>query len=332
MQSKEIHLFNRPVGHPQPSDFSVVETTLPEPKDGEILVKNEYLSVDPYMRPRMIQQRSYVPSFELNQPLEGGAIGQVIQTNNADVAEGDLVESMYGWRERFVTHGARVRVIKNPGPQPSAYLGILGMPGLTAYVGTILIGDVSEGDTVFVSGAAGAVGSVAGQIAKTKGCQVIGSAGSAEKVDYLKDELGFDGAFNYKDGDLNKLLRHSLNGQEINFYFDNVGGDHLQAALHSMAHRGRIALCGAIAQYNLTEPVPGPNNLLIAVAKELLIQGFIVTSYQQHAPQFYANMYQWMESGAVKYRETIYEGIESMTDAFLGLFSGENIGKMIVKV
>ena len=331
MNSREIRLLTRPQGLPKPEDFDVVEVELKDPEEGEVLVQNVSLTVDPYMRGRMNDARSYVAGFQLEETLTGGAIGKVVESNNADLPVGEYVESHMGWREAYVSPARGLRKLGNLKAPPSAYLGVLGMPGMTAYVGLLDVGRLKEGETVFVSGAAGAVGSAVGQIAKIKGCTAVGSAGSAEKVKHLTEELGFDHAFDYHDGHLERqIFAGAPNGVDV--YFDNVGGDHLQAALNCMRPNGRIPLCGAISQYNATAPVPGPANLAIAIGNQLTLQGFIVSNYNHLREDFERDMTDWVTSGKLKYKETVFDGIEQMPQAFIGLFTGVNTGKMIVNL
>lgn len=331
MKSREIQLIRRPTGLPKTDDFKIVETDLPSPSDGEVLVRNVSLTVDPYMRGRMIDRQSYVPGFQLDETLTGGAIGRVVESRHSDYQEGEYVESHLGWREGFVSSARGLRKLGELNAPASAYLGVLGMPGMTAYVGLLDVGELKEGETVFVSGAAGAVGSAVGQIAKIKNCRVVGSAGSAEKVKHLTEDLGFDHAFDYHVGHLERQI---LTGapQGVDVYFDNVGGAHLQAALNCMRPNGRLPLCGAISQYNATEPVPGPNNLAIAIGSQLTLKGFIVSNYNERRADFMRDMTEWVTDGRLKYRETVYEGIESTPEAFIGLFTGANTGKMIVNL
>lgn len=331
MNSREIRLLTRPQGLPKPEDFDVVEVELKDPEEGEVLVQNVSLTVDPYMRGRMNDARSYVAGFQLEETLTGGAIGKVVESNNADLPVGEYVESHMGWREAYVSPARGLRKLGNLKAPPSAYLGVLGMPGMTAYVGLLDVGRLKEGETVFVSGAAGAVGSAVGQIAKIKGCTAVGSAGSAEKVKHLTEELGFDHAFDYHEGHLERqIFAGAPNGVDV--YFDNVGGDHLQAALNCMRPNGRIPLCGAISQYNATAPVPGPANLAIAIGNQLTLQGFIVSNYNHLREDFERDMTDWVTSGKLKYKETVFDGIEQMPQAFIGLFTGVNTGKMIVNL
>ncbi len=330
-RTRQVHLAARPEGRPDPSHFKVVEMDLPEPGDGEFLVENEFMTVDPYMRGRMRDVKSYVPPFQIDEVLDGGSVGRIVSSNNPDWKEGEWVLGGQGWREHYISDGTGQRKIDPEIAPPSAYLGVLGMPGMTAYIGLLDLGEPKEGETVFVSGAAGAVGSVVGQIAKIKGCHVAGSAGSADKVKHLIDDLGFDSAFNYKDGDLHKQLATACpNG--IDIYFENVGGPMLEAVLMHMKPFGRIPVCGMISQYNATEPVPGPKTIIQVIPNRLKIQGFIVSDHFDRLPEFTRDVAGWIREGKIKARETTFEGIEKAPDAFIGLFSGENLGKMLVKL
>ena len=327
--SRAVTLAQRPVGMPKPSDFAIIEMDLPQPGPNEIQVENVCMSVDPYMRGRMVDRKSYVPPFQIGEVLTGGSIGQVTASNHPDFSVGDYVSSHYGWREAYTAPAEGIEKLGELVAPPSAYLGAIGMPGMTAYVGLLEVGALKDGETVFVSGAAGAVGSIVGQIAKLKGCRVLGSAGSEEKVAWLTGDLGFDFAFNYKEGDILSHLREGA-PDGIDVYFDNVGGDHLQAAITHMRPFGRIPLCGAISMYNDVEPPPGPNNLTMAIGLGLTLRGFIVSHFNHLQDEFRRDMETWVTSGQVKYQETVYEGIEKAPDAFIGLFTGANTGKMIV--
>ncbi len=329
--SREIRLASRPSGWPKESDFQLAQVPVPEPAEGEVLVRNIYLSVDPYMRGRMLDRKSYIPSFQIGDALQGGAIGQVVASRDPNLAEGECVSSMLGWREHFVAPAGTLRRI-DPELAPLSYhLGVLGMPGLTAYVGLLDIGQPKPGETVFVSAAAGAVGSVVGQIAKLEDCRVVGSAGSDAKVKLLREELGFDAAFNYKEADLDATLAEACpNG--IDVYFDNVGGDQLDAALLRMNPFGRIPACGMISQYNAETPPPGPRNLGAIVQNRLTLKGFIVSDHFGRLPDFLAAMSRWLSEGKIVAKETVVEGIEHAVGAFLGMFGGENVGKMLVKL
>lgn len=329
MKAKAVTLASRPVGMPKQSDFAIIEIDVPEPGEGEIQVQNLCMSVDPYMRGRMVDRKSYVPPFQIGEVLTGGCIGRVTKSNHPDFNEGDHVSSPHGWREAYTSSVDGIEKLGALVTDPSAYLGAIGMPGMTAYVGLLEVGALKDGETVFVSGAAGAVGSIVGQIAKLKGCRVLGSAGDQDKVDLLTGELGFDYAFNYKEGNLlNHLREGAPDGLDV--YFDNVGGDHLQAAISHMRPFGRIPLCGAISVYNDVEPAPGPNNLTMAIGLGLTLRGFIVSHFNHLAGDFRRDMEQWVTSGQIKYKETIYDGIEKAPDAFIGLFTGANVGKMVV--
>ena len=329
--TREIRLASRPDGEPRPENFELAEAPMPEPGEGEVLVRNSYLSVDPYMRGRMRDVRSYIPPFQVGEALQGGAVGQVVASNADQLAEGDWVESMHGWREHYTEKADALRKIDVSLAPVSTALGVLGMPGLTAYAGLHEIGRAKEGETVFVSAAAGAVGSVVGQLARINGCRSVGSAGSREKVDFMTEELGFDAAFNYREVDLSQALREHC-PDRIDVYFDNVGGDHLDAALGRMANFGRVALCGLISSYNLEEPPPGPRNIAALLVNRINVRGFIVMDHYDILPRFAQEVAGHIKSGELRYRETIVEGIENMPDAFIGLLVGENIGKMLVKV
>jgi NADPH-dependent curcumin reductase CurA len=279
------------------------------------------------MRGRMNDVKSYVPPFQIGEPLYGAAVGEVVASRNERFAEGDWVSHQLGWRELAASDGRGVMKVDPSVAPPQAYLSVLGMIGLTAYVGVLDIGQPKEGETVFVSGAAGAVGSLAGQIARIKGCHVIGSAGSDEKVAWLRDELGFDRAFNYKTASLRDELADG-----IDIYFDNVGGEHLEAAIFALRTYGRIVACGSISRYNDTEARPGPRNLSMITTKRLRMQGYIVFDHNDRYAEFARDASGWLRDGSLKYRETIVEGIEHAPDAFVGLLEGENIGKMLVKL
>jgi len=329
MKSKAVILKTRPVGMPELSNFDIIDTDVVAPAEGEIQVQNLCMSVDPYMRGRMVDRKSYVPPFQEGEVLTGGCIGRVTTSNHPDFEAGDHVSSHYGWREAYTASVAGIEKLGDLVTDPSVYLGALGMPGMTAYVGLLEVGALKEGETVFVSGAAGAVGSIVGQIAKLKGCRVLGSAGSKDKVDMLQGELGFDYAFNYKDGDILSHLRKGA-PEGLDVYFDNVGGDHLEAAITHMRPFGRLPLCGAISVYNDTTPSPGPNNLTMAIGLGLTLRGFIVSHFNHLAGDFRQEMEGWITSGQITYKETIYEGIEKAPDAFIGLFTGANTGKMVI--
>lgn len=329
--SREIRLKSRPEGMPDDDNFEIAEVNLGDPGPGEVLVRNHYMSVDPYMRGRMYDRKSYTPPFQIGAVLDGGAVGEVIASNSEALPAGTFVQSGYGWREAFIAKPEELQVVDASLAPLSAYLGVLGMPGMTAYVGLFNAAGMQEGETVFVSGAAGAVGSLAGQIARIKGCRVLGSAGGESKVAHLTGKLGFDYAFNYHEGN---LLGHLKEGAPdgLDVYFDNVGADHLEAAIFHMRPFGRIALCGAIATYNDTTPRPGPVNLSMAIGLGLRLQGFIVNHYSDAREDFIRDVSGWIRDGSVHYDETVLEGIEQAPKAFEGLFTGQNLGKMLVKL
>lgn len=324
-------LASRPEGTPTSDNFRLETAELPELSDGQILVDNTFASVDPYMRGRMNDVESYIPPFQIDEPLTGTAIGTVAESRSEKFKVGDTVRHFAGWRTRTVLGEDEAEHIDTDAAPAEAYLGILGVTGLTAYAGLTAVGEMKEGDVVFISGAAGAVGSAAGQIAKQLGAaKVIGSAGSAEKIDYVKG-LGFDEAFNYKDGDVTGQLAKAA-PEGIDVYFDNVGGDHLEAAIDNANTFARIAMCGAIAQYNDTEPAPGPSNLGLSIGKCLTLRGFVVGKYSHLAGEFREKIAPLVLDGSITYETTVREGIDNMPDAFLELFEGSNTGKMIVSL
>jgi NADPH-dependent curcumin reductase CurA len=328
--SREIRLANRPRGAPVPDDFALAEVEVPDPGDGELLIRNAYVSVDPYMRGRMNDVKSYVPPFVLGEPLTGGAVGRVVESRNERWPEGTWVVHGLGWREAALTDGEGLRAVDHTIAPVSTALGVLGMPGLTAFVGIVDIGAVRDGETVFVSGAAGAVGSIAAQLALARGARVVGSAGSEEKVAWL-DELGVHGAFDYRQvSTRDALRRHAPDGVDV--YFDNVGGETLEAAIGAMNRYGRIVACGSVSRYNATEAQPGPRNLFMVVTKRLRMQGFIVFDHDDRFPAFLEEVTPGVQDGTIRYRETVVEGIEHAPEAFIGMLAGANIGKMLVRV
>ena len=328
--SREVRLAARPRGLPAPSDFEVAEVEVPDPGEGQLVVRNAFVSVDPYMRGRMNDTRSYVPPFALGEAMTGGAVGQVIATRNERFREGEWVVHDHGWREVALLDGRGAGRIDPARAPVSTALGVLGMPGLTAYVGIVEIGTVGAEDTVFVSGAAGAVGSIAVQLAKARGARVVGSAGTAEKVAWL-EELGLSAAFDYTERPVKEALR-ALAPDGIDVYFDNVGGETLEAAIGSMRLRGRIVACGSIARYNDTSPAPGPRNLFMFVTKRLRMQGFIVFDHGDRRAAFLDEVAPLVADGTIHYRETILDGLERAPEALIGLLEGANIGKMLVRV
>jgi NADPH-dependent curcumin reductase CurA len=330
VRSREIRLASRPKGLPTADNFTRGEVELGPPQEGEVLVKNLYMSVDPYMRGRMKEGKSYIPPFELGSPLEGGAVGEVIASRAKQCKPGDIVVSQLGWREYCIARPQDLRIVKNDVEPLSLYLGLLGMPGMTAWAG-LQLAELKAGNVVYISGAAGAVGNVAGQLAKLHGCHVIGSAGSDEKVASLLHEFGFDGAFNYRHGPILEHL-HRAAPDGIDVYFDNVGGDALEAALSALRIGGRIIACGAISGYNDEAPRPGPSNLLNIVAKRLTIRGLMVFDYMNRVEEFEREVGGYFRAGKLKNKETVAEGIDNAVSAFIGLFQGRNAGKMVVKL
>jgi NADPH-dependent curcumin reductase CurA len=328
--AREIRLVARPQGFPDEDLFEVAETTIPTPAEGQVLIRNAYFSVDPYMRPRMNDVRSYVAPFTLGEAMTGGAVGQIAASRNSRYAEGDWVLHQLGWREWALSDGSALRRLDPSAAPISTALGVLGMPGFTAWYGLFVLGSPSDGETVLVSGAAGAVGSAAGQMARIAGCRVIGSAGSPEKLAWLQ-ELGFDAAFDYRKQTPREALAE-LAPDGLDIYFDNVGGDHLEAAIGAANTYARVVACGSIARYNDVEPAPGPRNMFMVVTKRLKIQGFIISDHFEQFGEFVRQASEWLRDGRLQYRETVVDGIENAPRAFLGLLRGENIGKMLVKV
>jgi NADPH-dependent curcumin reductase CurA len=326
VKSREVRLARRPHGEPVPEDFELAEVELPEPGEGQLLVRNVFMSVDPYMRGRMSDAPSYAAPYQLGEVMYGGAVGEVVGGDEA----GGLVVHQLGWREHAIVDADRVRRASVPDGVPaSALLGALGMPGLTAWVGVTDIAPVEKGETVLVSAAAGAVGSVAGQIAKARGCRVIGSAGAPEKVAYVRDELGFDAAFSRGD-DVAAALREAA-PDGIDVYFDNVGGPQLEAVIGRLNEHGRIALCGSVSQYNATEPAPGPRNLGLLVGKRARLRGFIVLDHADREPDFRAEVGALIGEGRLRLAESVVDGgIEAAPRAFIDLLRGRHLGKVVV--
>jgi NADPH-dependent curcumin reductase CurA len=326
---KAWHLKSRPEGMPSADNFELREIELPATGQGMIRVRNHWLSVDPYMRGRMNDVKSYVPPFQLDQPMEGGAVGEVVESKADGFAPGDLVLHFGGWRDEAVVPAQAARKLPDLGAKPEQFLGVLGTTGATAYFGLLDAASAKPGDVVFVSAAAGAVGSVVVQIAKAKGMTAIGSAGGEEKCDYVRS-LGADAVIDYRAADLVKSLSAAA-PEGIDVYFDNVGGDHLDAALGVARNHARFAICGMIEGYNKREPT-SLRFLMRVIAARIRLQGFLVFDYQSRMDEFYREMGGWLKSGAVKSRETVVEGIEQAPEAFLGLFKGANVGKMLVRL
>ena len=328
--SREIRLASRPKGLPAADNFALAQVELEPPQDGQVLIRNLYMSVDPYMRGRMNDAKSYIPPFEIGKPLQGGAVGEVIESRAKEFKPGDTVVSSLGWREYCIARPQELRSVGRDVHPLSVYLGALGMTGMTAWAGLELV-EVKAGDVIFISGAAGAVGSVAGQLAKLRGCSVIGSAGSTDKITFLRDECGFDHAFNYKCGPVLEQLNQAA-PDGIDVYFDNVGGESLEAALAALRVHGRIVACGAISVYNVETHPQGPSNLFNIITKRLTIKGLMVMDWLDRQAEFEKEVGGYFRAGKLKHKETVVEGIESAAGAFIGLFHGENVGKMVVKL
>ncbi len=330
--NQQITLNSRPDGWVVQENFKLVDGQIPEIGEGEILTRNLFMSVDPYMRSRMNDAKSYVPPFQIGEVLQAGVVGEVVTSQNPKFNEGDVVVGMLGWENYSKSDGEGLLTVER-GPVPlSYYLGVLGMPGMTAYAGLVGVADVQAGETVFVSAASGAVGSVVGQIAKIMGCAVVGCAGSDDKVDFLVNELGFDRAFNYKTcGSIaRKIAELCPKGIDVNF--ENVGGEIMEAALWNMRDFGRIAVCGMISNYNDKEMTPGPRGMGIIIQRRLKIQGFIVSDNPGLNMEFIQKAVGWLAEGKLKYRETVTDGLENAPSAFIGMLKGENFGKQIVKI
>jgi hypothetical protein len=331
LRNREIHLASRPDGACTLDNFRLTETDVRPPDDGEVVVRNSHVSVDPYMRGRMNDAKSYVPPFQVGEVLDGGALGEVIESRSPDLHVGDIVTHNFGWREYATATASAFRRVDTTSIPATAYLSALSMIGLTAWVGLVDIAEMKEGEAVFVSGAAGAVGSMAAQIARLRGAsRVVGSAGSDEKVRWLVGELGLNAAFNYKNGPVREQLREAA-PDGIDVYFDNVGGEHLEAAIGALHVHGRAALCGMISQYNTAEPAAAPRNLPLCVSKRLTLRGFIIIDHQHRMRDFISEVGPWIAEGKITTRETVVDGIENAPDAFMGLLRGDNIGKMLVR-
>ena len=332
VRSTEVRLAARPHGWPTAETFEITETDVASPAPGQLLVRNVLMSVDPYMRGRMDDRKSYVPPFVVGEALQGGAIGEVVESAVDGFRPGDTVLHGLGWR-RYALLDARSATRVDPAVAPlGAYLGVLGMPGLTAYAGLLRTAEFKPGDVVFVSSAAGAVGQVVGQLARLRGAgRVIGSAGSAAKVAFLTGELGFDEAFDYHDGTVREQLRR-VAPDGIDVYFDNVGGDHLEAAISALNVHGRITVCGMISAYNATEPVPAPRNLTMLIGKRITMRGMLVRDHGDLRDAFVAEVAPLVADGRIRYHETVFEGLEQAPEAFLAMLRGDGLGKILVMV
>ena len=332
IKSRQIELKSRPEGVPTEANFQLGEATLSAIVDGEFVVQNEWMSVDPYMRGRMNDSASYVPPFQIGKPLEGGCVGKVIESRNDDFAVGDYVLGNLGWREKWKSSGEGVSKV-DPNLAPvQTYLSVLGMTGMTAWAGLTRVAGLKPGSTVFVSAASGAVGSIACQIAKSMDCRVIGSAGKAKKIAWLREKAHVDEVFNYKTTENLSAELGSLAPNGIDVYFDNVGGEHLEAALDHMNIHGVIVSCGMISTYNATEPVPAPRNLFKIIGKRIRMEGMLVFDFLDQRDAFLMDMSGWIKSGAIVWEETITDRLENAPAAFIGLFKGDNMGKALVRI
>ncbi|MCX6590281.1 MAG: NADP-dependent oxidoreductase [Acidobacteria bacterium] len=332
MVNKRVLLASRPVGMPTPENFTITADALETMTAGDVLVQVLYLSLDPYMRGRMSDAKSYAEPFKVGAVLGGGTIGRVVRSNSEKFREGDIVEGQCGWQQYALVPAATLRKVDPRLAPITTALGILGMPGMTAYFGLLDLCKPKAGETVVVSGAAGAVGSYVGQIAKLKGCRVVGIAGTDEKCRLLVEEFGFDAAYNYKTTTDHSAKLKELCPSGIDCYFDNVGGVISDAVFSRMNTFGRVSICGQISQYNNTKVEIGPRLLSTILVKQLKVEGFIVIRYFERAREFYTDMSQWLREGKLKYRDTVVDGIENAPQAFIGLLQGENTGKMLVKV
>lgn len=330
--NRQVRLASRPTGWVTPDHFRFTEEAVPEPAEGQVLVHNLFMSVDPYMRGRMNDVKSYVPPFQVDEVLQAGVVGRVAKSRSAEFAEGDYVQGMLGWENYSLSNGQGLYRISDTGLPLSLHLGVLGMPGMTAFVGLFRIAAAKPGETVFVSAGSGAVGSVAGQLAKLHGCHVTGCAGSDEKVKLMREEFGYDAAFNYRNG---KPLSENLQKvapKGVDVDFENVGGEVFEAVFRNMRPYGRIALCGMVANYNDAEPAAGPPGMMSMIAKRLTIRGFIVTDHADACREYVGKASRWLAEGKLRYRETVTRGLENAPQAFIDMLKGGNIGKQIVQL
>ncbi|MEP5566500.1 MAG: NADP-dependent oxidoreductase [Halioglobus sp.] len=331
----QILLDSRPVGKPSAKNFRLDSVAIPEVGEGEMLLRTRYLSLDPYMRGRMNAGKSYADRVELGDVMVGGTVSEVVASNHPKFSKGELVNASSGWQEYEVSNGQGLMKLDPRIPRPSYALGVLGMPGLTAYVGLLDLGEPKAGDTVVLAASTGAVGSVVGQIAKLKGCRVVGIAGAKEKCDYAVKELGYDACISHYDDDMADQLKEAC-PKGIDVYFENVGGSSWEAVMPLLNNFARVPVCGLIAHYNETELPPGPDRMSMLQAmiltRSIKMQGFIVSNYIHRIPDFIGDMSKWMAEGKIHYREDMVEGLENAPEAFLGLFKGANFGKLVVKV
>ncbi len=329
--NKQLKLAKRPVGMPENDTWTMESNPVPEIGEGEILIQNHYISLDPAMRGWMNEQKSYIPPVQIGEVMRAGSVGEVIDSKNSKFSKGDFVSGWGGVQQYVASDGAGwYKVDPNLVPLPT-YIGTLGMPGMTAYFGLLEVGKLQEGETVLVSGAAGAVGSVVGQIAKIKNCRVVGIAGGADKCRYLVEELGFDAAIDYKNDDVKAAIKKTC-PEGVDVYFDNVGGEILDAALTRIRKHARIVICGAISQYNNKDAIKGPSNYMSLLVNRATMQGMVVMDYAKSYGKAAQEMGMWMAQGKLKSREDIYEGIENFYDTFKRLFTGEKLGKLVLKV
>ncbi len=330
--NKQVKLAKRPIGVPDESTWTLETNAIPSAGEGEVVIKQEYISLDPAMRGWMNDMKSYIPPVQIGEVMRAGSVGTVVESNNHPTFKvGDVVTGWGGVQQYIATKGEGFYTVDTRLAPMPVYIGTLGMPGMTAYFGILEVGKIKEGDVVLVSGAAGAVGSIVGQIAKIKGCTVIGTAGGPEKCKYLTETLGFDGAIDYKNDNVRQGLKeHCPKG--IDVYFDNVGGEMLDLALAKIRRNARIVICGAISQYNNTTPIKGPSNYLSLLVNRGTMQGMVVMDYAKDFQKAAMEMGMWMAQGKLKSREDVYEGIENFRDTFLRLFSGEKMGKLVLKV
>jgi NADPH-dependent curcumin reductase CurA len=328
--TRRVLLKSRPVGAPKPSDFEIVESALPALKDGEMLTRTVYLSLDPYMRGRISGVKSYAKGVDPGDLMVGGTVSEVVESKHPQFKPGEIVQDYAGWQTHAISSGAGVRKL-DPGQAPvSTALGVLGMPGMTAYVGLLDIGQPKPGETVVVSAASGAVGAVVGQIAKLKGCRAVGIAGAKEKCDYVVNELGFDACVNYKTDALGPALAAAC-PKGVDVYFENVGGAITEAVMQILNPFSRVPLCGLISMYNATAPAPGPSWRYL-LTNRVLVKGFIVSDHLDRLPAFLTDCSAWVREGKLKYREDVVNGLENAPTAFIGLLEGKNFGKLLVRV